>query len=68
MDINETFETEDLTEPNFGVELGKSFAISAASVAGSFAALFLLGLVLDGAQKAKKRRAAKKHPDTPTEK
>ena len=44
MDENETFEAEN-DSPSLGAEMTSAFLVSAASVAGTFAAFFVIGVI-----------------------
>lgn len=57
--VNETSETTT-DEVSFGMELAKAFAISAASVAGSFAGIALLGAAYNKIVDVKESRKARK--------
>ena len=58
MDENETFETEN-DAPSLGAEMTSAFLVSAASVAGTFAAFFVIG-VIHGHIKSRAEKKAKK--------
>lgn len=44
---------------SFGMDLAKTFALSAASTAGMIGGLFVVGLVLDANKRRKSKKAAK---------
>ena len=58
MDENETFEAEN-DAPSLGAEMTSAFLVSAASVAGTFAAFFVVG-VIHGHIKSRAEKKAKK--------
>ena len=58
MDENETFEAEN-DAPSLGAEMTSAFLVSAASVAGTFAAFFVIG-VIHGHIKSRAEKKAKK--------
>jgi len=60
MENDATLET---TEISFGKEIAKSFAISTAVTAGSWAGMIAVGLAVSKIQDLKKKRAAKKAAD-----
>ena len=58
----EIVETNEMNENevNFPVELAKAFALSAAAVAGTFAAMAVIGGVVNGIGTLKEKREQKK--------
>jgi len=63
MDINDTNLEDTTTEDSFGIQIAKAVAISAASYAGAFAALVVVGAVTNTVVKIKEKRNAKKTPE-----